>query len=441
VSASDSSRYIKTIAVQPELDIAPGFDSFSTPTYRGSTVVFRNLAELRAYGDRSKTYWRYGLHATPTSEALCQQLAQIEGGRHTLLFPSGLGAISLVYFGLLRTGDDARSGNVYGPNRDHGDWMAREFGITVRPYHPSVGAGIASMIQPNTRLIWMESPGSVTMEVPDTEAIVAAAKARGVLTAIDNTWSAGVYYRPFEKGIDISVQALTKYQSGGSDVLMGAVITRDDHLHDRLKRTRMLMGWGVSADDCYLVLRGLASMPVRLAAHDRAAREVAEWLTKRPEVARAASGIARLPRPCRMATGFQRREWSVLDHSAQPLYARAGRCVRRGAEAVRDWLVVGRCAQSGCALSRRHNAAGWHVAAGWMGERRRTGAAVYRSGRHPRPDRRSEAGAGVSAALTSQDAPGRARRVRAPRVLLSVGYWAMRYAAPIPIPPAATGAA
>ena len=135
----------------------------------------------------------------------------------------------------------------------------------------SVGAGIASMIQPNTRLIWMESPGSVTMEVPDTEAIVAAAKARGVLTAIDNTWSAGVYYRPFEKGIDISVQALTKYQSGGSDVLMGAVITRDDHLHDRLKRTRMLMGWGVSADDCYLVLRGLASMPVRLAAHDRAA--------------------------------------------------------------------------------------------------------------------------------------------------------------------------
>jgi cysteine-S-conjugate beta-lyase len=287
VSASDSSRYIKTIAVQPELDIAPGFDSFSTPTYRGSTVVFRNLAELRAYGDRSKTYWRYGLHATPTSEALCQQLAQIEGGRHTLLFPSGLGAISLVYFGLLRTGDDVLvPENVYGPNRDHGDWMAREFGITVRPYHPSVGAGIASMIQPNTRLIRMESPGSVTMEVPDTEAIVAAAKARGVLTAIDNTWSAGVYYRPFEKGIDISVQALTKYQSGGSDVLMGAVITRDDHLHDRLKRTRMLMGWGVSADDCYLVLRGLASMPVRLAAHDRAAREVAEWLTKRPEVAR-----------------------------------------------------------------------------------------------------------------------------------------------------------
>jgi len=291
VSASDSSRksshYIQTTAVQPELDIAPGFESFSTPTYRGSTIVFRNLAELRAYGDRSKTYWRYGLHATPTSEALCQQLAQIEGGRQTLLLPSGMGAISLVYFACLRSGDDVLvPDNVYGPNRDHGEWLAREYGVTVRYYHPSIGAGIAALIQPNTRLIWMEAPGSVTMEVPDSEAIVAAARARGVLTAIDNTWSAGVYFKPFEKGIDISVQALTKYQSGGSDVLMGAVITRDEKLHDRLKRTRMIMGWGVSADDCFLVLRGLSSMPVRLAAHDRAAREVAEWLKRRPEVTR-----------------------------------------------------------------------------------------------------------------------------------------------------------
>lgn len=286
-SHSDASRYLQTLAVQPELDIAPGFDSFSTPTYRGSTVVFRNLDELRAYGDPTKTYWRYGLHATPTSEALCQQLAQIEGGRQTLLLPSGMGAISLVYFAFLKSGDDVLvPDNVYGPNRDHGEWLAREFGVSVRYYHPMAGASIASMIQPNTKLIWLEAPGSVTMEVPDTEAIVAAAKVRGVLTAIDNTWSAGVYFQPFAKGIDISVQALTKYQSGGSDVLMGAVITADESVHNRLKRTRMVMGWGVSADDCFLVLRGMASMPVRLAAHDRSAREIAEWLTKRPEVTR-----------------------------------------------------------------------------------------------------------------------------------------------------------
>jgi len=286
-SKSGPPRFQQTLAVQPDLDIAPGFDSFSTPTYRGSTVVFRNLAELRAYGDPTRTYWRYGLHATPTSEALCQQLAQIEGGRQTLLLPSGLGAISLVYFALLKAGDDVLvPDNVYGPSRDHAEWLARDYGVSVRYYPPMAGAAIASLIQPNTKLIWLEAPGSVTMEVPDTEAIVAAAKARGVLTAIDNTWSAGVYFRPFGKGIDISVQALTKYQSGGSDVLMGAVITRDEKLHDRLKHTRMVMGWGVSADDCFLVLRGLASMPVRLAAHDRAAREIAEWLTQRPEVTR-----------------------------------------------------------------------------------------------------------------------------------------------------------
>ncbi|KWR75586.1 cystathionine beta-lyase [Cupriavidus sp. IDO] len=286
-ASNPSAHYLQTVAVQPELDIAPGFGSFSPATHRGSTVVFRNLAELRAQGDGATTYWRYGLHATPTSEALCQHLALLEGGRHTLLLPSGLAAISLVYFALLKSGDDVLvPDNVYGPNRDHGEWLARDFGVTVRYYDPMIGAGIASLIRPNTRLIWMESPGSVTMEVPDTEAIVAAAKARGVLTAIDNTWSAGVYFRPFDKGIDISVQALTKYQSGGSDVLMGATLTRDDALHDRLKRTRMLMGWGVSADDCYLVLRALPSLPVRLAAHDRAAREVAEWLHQRPEVVR-----------------------------------------------------------------------------------------------------------------------------------------------------------
>ncbi|CAG9172920.1 Cystathionine beta-lyase [Cupriavidus laharis] len=286
-SPASSSHYLQTVAVQPELDIAPGFDSFSPATHRGSTVVFRNLAELRAYGDRGTTYWRYGLHATPTSEALCQHLALLEGARHTLLLPSGLAAISLVYFSLLKSGDDVLvPDNVYGPNRDHGEWLARDFGVTVRYYDPMIGSGIASLIQPDTRLIWMESPGSVTMEVPDSKAIVAAAKARGVLTAIDNTWSAGLYFRPFDMGIDISVQALTKYQSGGSDVLMGAVLTRDDAVQARLKRTRMLMGWGVSADDCHLVLRSLPSLPVRLAAHDRAAREVAEWLHQRPEVVR-----------------------------------------------------------------------------------------------------------------------------------------------------------
>lgn len=276
-----------TQAVHPELHIPPGFTAFSHATHRASTVVFKNLADMRAFGSGSVVHWRYGLHATPTSDTLCQALAQIEGGSHALLLPSGLAAISLVYFSLIKSGDDVLiPDNAYGPNRDHGEWMARQFGITVRYYDPMIGAGIADLMRHNTKLVWLEAPGSVTMEVPDCRAIAEVARKAGAVTAIDNTWSGGVYYQPFEHGIDISVQALTKYQSGGSDVLMGAAITNDEALHHKLLATRMRMGWGVSADDCYFVLRGLPSLPTRLAAHDAHAREVAEWLADRPEVVR-----------------------------------------------------------------------------------------------------------------------------------------------------------
>lgn len=282
-----ASPFPHTAVVQPALDIPDGFRAFPQATHRASTVLFNNLRELRAYGRPESPYWRYGLHGTPTSEALCQQLAQIEGGRHALLLPSGLAAISLVYFSCLKAGDDVLvPDNAYDPTCEHGAWLARDFGITMRRYDPMIGAGIAELIRPETRLIWLEAPGSVTMEVPDAPAIVAAARARNVRTAIDNTWAAGLMFKPFAHGVDISVQALTKYQSGGSDVLMGAVIVNDDHLEKTLQHTRMRMGWGVSSDDCYLVLRGLQSMPVRLAAHDRNARELAEWLVQRPEVAR-----------------------------------------------------------------------------------------------------------------------------------------------------------
>jgi cystathionine beta-lyase len=148
-----------------------------------------------------------------------------------------------------------------------------------------IGAGIADLIQPNTRLIWLEAPGSVTMEVPDVDAITAAARARNVITAIDNTWSAGLAFRPFEHGVDISVQALTKYQSGGGDVLMGATITVERELHVKLKAARMRMGIGVSSDDCSLILRSLPSMQVRFEQHDRSALALAKWLKTRPEIA------------------------------------------------------------------------------------------------------------------------------------------------------------
>ncbi|GAB2879614.1 cystathionine beta-lyase [Paraburkholderia jirisanensis] len=277
---------LQTRIVHPQDDLTPGFASFSVPVTRASTVVFPDLATMRALDWRNDAQWRYGLHATPTYIALTQRLAALEGGNHALLQPSGLSSISNVYFGFVRSGDDVLiPDNVYSPNRDHGEWLARDFGVSVRYYDPLIGAGIADLIQPNTKLIWLEAPGSVTMEVPDVAAITAAARARGVVTAIDNTWSAGLAFRPFEHGVDISVQALTKYQSGGADVLMGATITADRALHLKLKLARMHMGIGVSSDDCSLVLRSLSSMQVRFQQHDRTALALAQWLKTRPEIA------------------------------------------------------------------------------------------------------------------------------------------------------------
>ena len=283
---TDSRRALQTRIIHPEGELAPGFESFAAPVTRASTVVFPDLATVRSLDWRNDKQWRYGLHATPTSTLLMQRLAAIEGGEHALLQPSGLSSISNVNFGLLKAGDDMLiPDNVYSPNREHGDWLAEDFGVSVRYYDPLIGARIADLIRPETKLIWLEAPGSVTMEVPDVAAITAAARARNVVTAIDNTYSAGLAFRPFEHGVDISVQALTKYQSGGSDVLMGATITRDRALYLKLKQARMRMGIGVSADDCALVLRGLPSMKARFEAHDRSAMALAEWLKTRDEIA------------------------------------------------------------------------------------------------------------------------------------------------------------
>jgi cysteine-S-conjugate beta-lyase len=280
------SRHLQTELLHPRESVPPGFEAFAVPTARASTVVFPNLAAVRARDWRNDAQWGYGLHGTPTSTALQQRLATIEGGRYTLLLPSGLSAISNVYFALVKSGDDVLvPDNAYSPNRDHGDWLAHDFGVTVRYYDPMIGAGIAELIRPNTRLIWLEAPGSVTMEVPDVPAITAIARERGIVTAIDNTYSAGLAFKPFEHGVDISVQALTKYQSGGSDVLMGATITVDHDLYLALKRTRMRLGVGVSPDDCSLVLRGLPSMALRYSAHDSSALALATWLKSRPESA------------------------------------------------------------------------------------------------------------------------------------------------------------
>ncbi len=276
----------QTNILHTDTQLPAGFTAMPVPVARASTVVFPDLAAMRSLDWKNDSQWRYGLHATPTSMELMRRLAALEGGKHCLLFPSGLSAISNVYFGLIKSGDDVLiPDNAYGPNRDHGDWLAQAWGITVRYYDPMIGEGIGELVQPNTKLIWLEAPGSVTMEVPDIPAIARVARERGVLTAIDNTYSAGLAFRPFDHGVDISVQALTKYQSGGSDILMGGVVTVDDDIHHRLKQARMRLGVGVSADDCSLVLRSLGNLQLRFEAHDRSAMTLATWLGTRHEIA------------------------------------------------------------------------------------------------------------------------------------------------------------
>ena len=242
---------------------------------------------MRARSWLEKTSYTYGLHGTPTSFTLEARLADIEGGNHCLLAPSGLSAITLIDLALLQSGDDVLiPDNVYHPNRELANWLKTSFGISARFYDPMIGVGIRDLIAPNTRLIWTEAPGSVSMEVPDIPGICMAAHEKGVLVALDNTWSGGIAFPAFAHGVDISMQALTKYQSGGSDVLMGAVITRDAALHAKLQTAHMRLGLGVGMDDVYMVLRNLPTLKLRFDAHDRSARQVAQWLSGRPEISK-----------------------------------------------------------------------------------------------------------------------------------------------------------
>jgi cystathionine beta-lyase len=278
-------KHLQTLLTTSDYRPPDGFTAFPTAIHHASTVIFKDVAALRARNWQDKNAYTYGLHGTPTTFTLEARLAEIEGGTHCLLAPSGLAAIAMIDLALLSTGDEVLlPDNVYNPNRELGNWLSESFGITARYYDPMMGEGIAELIQSNTRLIWTEAPGSVSMEVPDIPAICRVAKEKNVLVALDNTWAAGLAFRAFDHGVDIVMQALTKYHSGGSDVLMGAVITRSKDLHHQIERAHMRLGMGVSPDDTFLVLRGLPTMKLRFEAHDRSAREIATWLKSRSEI-------------------------------------------------------------------------------------------------------------------------------------------------------------
>jgi cystathionine beta-lyase len=274
-----------TRLAQPR-DLAPrGFRSLVPPVHRGSTTVFPDAASVRDTWDHRQAAYTYGQYGTATALELAARIAELEHGTWTFLTPGGQSALSLVDLAFLGAGDHVLlPESVYGPSRELADGLLGRLGIEASSYPPLAGAAIRDHLRPATKLVWTESPGSNTMEVQDIPAIAEAAHANGAIVALDNTWSAGVLFDAFAHGVDVSVQALTKYIGGHSDLLLGAVTVKDQGAYARVGQTLYELGFAVSPDDCSLALRGLQTLAVRLAAIERSALEIARWLAERPEI-------------------------------------------------------------------------------------------------------------------------------------------------------------
>ena len=258
------------------------------PVWRASTHLYDNVAALRE-GPKTNEDGKffYGRRGSPTQWSLAEALTEMEPGAHaTMLYPSGVAAISCALLAVLRPGDVLlMTDNAYDPSRSFAETLLKRMGIETRYYDPLIGAGIADMICDKTKAILMENPGSLTFEVQDIPAICTVAKARGVVTLLDNTWATSIFYPAIEKGVDMTILAATKYIVGHSDVMMGSVTTTEKYWK-RLRATAQQMGQIVSPDDAYLAARGLRTLDVRLRQHQQSALKIAHWLDEQPEIAR-----------------------------------------------------------------------------------------------------------------------------------------------------------
>lgn len=269
------------------------FETVNVPVWRASSVLFSRTAEMQAevadtLGGAHRAA-HYATSGTPTTFALADAVAELEAGPHparTALMPSGLAAITTALLAYLNPGDHMlMSDSVYGPARVFTQGMLARMGIATTFYNPAAGAEIEALIQPNTRVIYLESPGSYTFELQDVPAICAVARKHGIITMLDNAWASPVLARPFDWGIDISLLPLTKYWSGHADVLMGAVVVREP-LWPQLHQAVRQLGLCVGGDDAWLVLRGMRTVELRMRAHERHALALAQWLQTREEVAK-----------------------------------------------------------------------------------------------------------------------------------------------------------
>ena len=254
----------------------------NTPIYRGSTVLFPTMAAIEA-NDQAFTYGRTG---TPTVKALEEALAELEGGHRTLLTPSGLSAIATALLSFVSAGDEVLVvDSIYRPSRRFCDQVLSRLGVTITYYDPLIGAGIERLITEKTRVVFAESPGSQTFEVQDIPAIAKTAHGAGAVVILDNTWATPLYFKSFAHGVDVSIQAATKYIVGHADAMLGAV-TSSKKVARVIEKTHADLGLCPGPEDVYLGLRGLRSLGVRLERHQKSALDLARWLADRPEVAR-----------------------------------------------------------------------------------------------------------------------------------------------------------
>lgn len=275
---------VTTLGRDPEAN----FGVVNPPVYHASTILFPTLDAIEAATKtKYKNQMRYGRYGTPTTFALQDAIAELEGGYATFAVGSGAAAIVATLMAYTKAGDHVLCADtVYAPTRRYLDVVLKRYGVETTYYDPMIGDGISALIRPNTSLCMMEAPGSLTFEMMDVPAVVSACKAKGVATALDNTWATPLYFRPLDLGVDVSVMAGTKYVGGHSDIMMGLITVRDETVYKTMRASVDELGACTGPDDQYLALRGLRTLAVRMPRHYETGLVLANWLKAQPEVSR-----------------------------------------------------------------------------------------------------------------------------------------------------------
>ena len=284
--AQNKDRKQDTLLIHSGRDPAKHAGLVNTPVFRGSTVLFPDIESYERRDPDNYKVMRYGIHGTPTTFALEEALARLEGGYAAVAVPSGLAAIAVALMAYAKTGSHLLvSDSVYGPTRNFCERRLRPFGVEIEYYDPLIGGDIHKLIRTNTAAVYCEAPGSLTFEMQDIPAISAAAHARKIPVLADNTWGTPLFFPAFERGVDVSIHAATKYIGGHSDVMMG-IVTTTEQCWLPVRRAVADYGYCVSPDDCFLALRGLRTIGVRMRHQQESATKVARWLASRPQVMR-----------------------------------------------------------------------------------------------------------------------------------------------------------